>query len=244
MALTTIYVVRHGFRSNWDPDVTVPPPPPTGITGDPSLSNHGREQAEELAQFVASLQPPVQAIISSPFYRCVETARPSALATGLPVHLDNGVAEWYSRSRVTHPSPASPEVLQQFFPDIAIAKDYEPTVVPSTEGETYQELEQRCAKALAQLIDRFSDREAILICTHAATKIVIGRALLNDPNLMVRAGTCSIDKYTLNGNQWTIEWNGLTSFLSMGEERHWDFEQGDYALLDAPAQSAKEHPPN
>lgn len=53
-------------------------PTPTGIPSDPQLASYGVTQAEQLAQKVASLDPPPEAIYSSPFYRCLQTIKPSA----------------------------------------------------------------------------------------------------------------------------------------------------------------------
>ncbi|KAA6412089.1 MAG: phosphoglycerate mutase [Lasallia pustulata] len=81
MVLTTIYLTRHGFRVNW----TLNPatgeyhtnvPSPTRIPSDPPLAAYGVEQATQLAARVATLDPPVGAVYSSPFYRCLETLRP------------------------------------------------------------------------------------------------------------------------------------------------------------------------
>jgi transcription factor C subunit 7 len=49
---------------------------PTGIPSDPALTGYGEKQAEELANHILTLQPPVDAIYSSPFYRCLQTIKP------------------------------------------------------------------------------------------------------------------------------------------------------------------------
>lgn len=34
-------------------------------------------------------------LFSSPFYRCLQTTQPLAKATGMPIHCEHGIAEWY-----------------------------------------------------------------------------------------------------------------------------------------------------
>lgn len=58
-------------------------------------------------------------------------------------------------------------------------EEYEPVIRPSVNGETIEQLHDRTAYALHRVIEQ-ADREgvkAIIICTHAATLIAVGRAL-------------------------------------------------------------------
>ncbi|KAB8238320.1 phosphoglycerate mutase family protein [Aspergillus alliaceus] len=114
----------------------------------------------------------------------------------LDVRIENGVGEWFGpTSFFDHPSPASPSTLKTHFPTI-LASDpeanYNPHLFPSTRGETIAQLHDRLATALAGIIADVdaeisaleasqspSERtsKAILICSHAAPLIAIGRAL-------------------------------------------------------------------
>lgn len=49
---------------------------PTGIPTDPPLTSKGVQQSKELAKYLSSLEPPVDVIYSSPFYRCLQTLKP------------------------------------------------------------------------------------------------------------------------------------------------------------------------
>lgn len=91
---------------------------------------------------------------------------------------ENGIGEWYGLARFDHPSPAEPEHLKRLFPD-HLDEKYRPAIKPSVNGESIEELHDRTAYALHRLIEQ-SDKEgvkAIVLCTHAATLIAIGRAL-------------------------------------------------------------------
>lgn len=68
--------------------------------------------------------------------------------------------------------------MNKLFP--RYAKDYTPTIVPSVNGETIDDLHNRTAYALYRIIEQCDKDgvETILICTHAASLYAIGRALV------------------------------------------------------------------
>ncbi|KAG8961293.1 hypothetical protein FRC03_005551 [Tulasnella sp. 419] len=87
--LETVYIARHGFRLNW---VTTNWTSATGLPRDPPLASYGVDQAKELANYFLSLpedQRPT-AIYSSPYYRCLQTAAPTAAALKLPLYVEHG----------------------------------------------------------------------------------------------------------------------------------------------------------
>ena len=70
-----IYVVRHakaGDRADWEGDDRLRP-----------LSKPGRRQAEELAAWLK--KEPIDAVLSSPYVRCVQTLDPLAAQRKLPI---------------------------------------------------------------------------------------------------------------------------------------------------------------
>lgn len=122
--------------------------------------------------------------------------------SGLQVKGDNGLGEWYGLARFTHPSPASPILLNSLFP--AYDLDYKPSIIPSSSGESVLTLHDRCAYALEYVMSRedAADEEerAILICTHAASMIAIGRALTGHMPVDIcedvfKTHTCGITKF-------------------------------------------------
>ncbi|MCJ1475443.1 hypothetical protein MMC13_004105 [Lambiella insularis] len=214
MPLKTIYVVRHGYRSNWTTDpisgeTSSTVPSPTNIPSDPALSAYGVQQAAQLAELAKLLEPPVARIYTSPFFRCVQTITPFAeRLTNVPLICDRGLGEWYGTARFTHPSPAPLEILRKFFPTLMEKS----TLVPSANGESIAELHDRTAFAVTSIIaecdtDSAHAETAILICTHAATMISLGRVLtgimpedVNEQDF--HAYTCSISTFERKkGNQ-------------------------------------------
>jgi transcription factor C subunit 7 len=106
--------------------------------------------------------------------------------------------EWFGTSSFNHPSPASPAILQSLFPNIVHSdpeQHYSPEVIPSSHGETIIQLHDRLATTLAAIIARVDSEveifealqphsspmarssKAIMICSHAAPLIAMGRAL-------------------------------------------------------------------
>ncbi|KAL8700731.1 MAG: hypothetical protein Q9224_000828 [Gallowayella concinna] len=167
-------------------------PSPTNIPSDPPLAAYGVEQSYELAEALVKLDPAIDYVYSSPFYRCLQTVEPAIKKLGpdIKVRADNGIGEWYGVASFNHPSPAPPAILKSLFPS-SFDETYRASIVPPTSGETIAQLHDRVANALTHIItsvdaESGTKETAILICTHAATLIAIGRTLTGcmpcDPN--------------------------------------------------------------
>lgn len=76
IVVAALFADNAKFRANWSAE-----PPRTHVSGrfppDTPLSSHGELQAEELGLHVAELEPKVDVIYTSPFYRCVQTIEPA-----------------------------------------------------------------------------------------------------------------------------------------------------------------------
>ncbi|ODA82788.1 hypothetical protein RJ55_01297 [Drechmeria coniospora] len=150
-------------------------------------------QSKELASHLVTLDPPIEAVYSSPFYRCLETLSPFVtlqlqkqeqgrtggrlVSETAMIRLERGIQEWFGSAPFDHPEPATADVLKTLFP--TINGEYRSVVSPSKRGETLAELQDRVAVALRAIIDR-CDAEgtrAVLLCSHAAVIIVLGRIL-------------------------------------------------------------------
>lgn len=239
MPLTTIYIARHGYRANWLPPPH--PPNPSGIDSDPPLAPHGVEQAKQLAAHVGLLpaDKKPQLILSSPFYRCVETSQPISRELGLPIAIERGVGEWFKKDRATKPEPGNYQLLGQFFPELGTPdewnRDTTVGVIPSLQGESPEEIFDRAQqfwKLFFPVMEKqFPHIERVLIVTHAATKIALAMSLLgklsvydavDDEGTLLKAGACSLDTFENHG-KWVLAVNGDCSFLEEGEEMNWNF---------------------
>lgn len=268
MTVKTIYIARHGYRSNWLP--TGPyPPPPTGVDSDVPLAKHGIDQAKELAHYIVSLDNQPELIFSSPFYRCIQTSEPIADILELPIQIERGLGEWYRPDRPIIPVAAPIETLEHFFPGKVNPK-WESISVVSDKGETEINLFKRCAdlwpKFIGKIENEYPNVETILIVTHAATKAALGMSLmgysnwkepLDEDGSIIRSGSCSLDKYEvhLTGSieageeyinvpftkrNWRMTMNGNAEFLSLGEEMNWDYRNAFEAGSDADIKLRKE----
>lgn len=100
---------------------------------------------------------------------------------------DPGFGEWYGASdRFEHPTSAEPAVLAALFPDeydagfaAAAASSSSSLAPPSRSGETIEQLHDRVAAAAEALVAT-CDAEGVrgvLLCSHAAVVIALGRVL-------------------------------------------------------------------
>lgn len=219
MSLEVIYVTRHGFRSAWSVNpstgnYTAYIRSPTGLPTDPALTSHGVEQANDLATYLLDVDPPIEQVYSSPYYRCMQTIQPFVrnlrrsrtqssgdVSERLPkIRVDLGLSEWYGLAHFEHPSSAPLDKLQGFFPELD--PHYTSNPAPSTRGESLPQLHERVARVIDSIIKR-SEQEghrAILLCTHAAVVIALGRVLTGDSEKDFGAFTCGLSKYRRQGS--------------------------------------------
>ncbi|ODN90239.1 transcription factor C subunit 7 [Cryptococcus wingfieldii CBS 7118] len=210
--LEYIYVCRHGFRSNWvDPAIKTGP---TGMNRDPPLAAHGLDQSAHLASYLSSPSrtapyPTPEIVFTSPFYRCVQTALPTAQALGLVLgegedglHLEHGLSEWYSPvypSTGLHPRPGPPSSLIPHFPPGSINPTYSSTYYPSRKGESLKELHERMEGFLNAWVGRvegeYPEVRCVVVFMHAASLIAFGRALTGDRGMEIVAGCASTSLY-------------------------------------------------
>ncbi|KAM0255553.1 hypothetical protein ACHAQJ_005624 [Trichoderma viride] len=318
MPLETIYVVRHGVKCALDP-LTPPCTADNGVTRlralvltfaivnassglvgiavDPALTAHGVDQSRQLGRHLMTLDPPVEAVYSSPYYRCLQTitpfvelqqqqqqqpnqarseneeshgglvsnSDPPSVAT-TTIRPEHGLCEWFGSAPFEHPGPASPSVLKPLFP--AFDESYVSAQHPPKRGETLAQLQARLTATMQSIIDHCDaqDRRAVVLCTHAAVVIMLGRILTGFfPETVdtddFRAFTCGLSVYRRrlvhqddDGSQakgnltekesgpsvvvggWSCEANSDCSFLPCGEERGWKFA-GDEEFPDTGSMS-------
>ncbi|KAJ7070987.1 histidine phosphatase superfamily [Mycena amicta] len=249
-----IYIARHGFRMNW---VNTSWKSASGLPRDPPLAAYGEEQAKELAAYFLTLphdQRPTL-IFSSPYYRCLQTSAPTASALAVPLLVEHGIAEWYSPvtpGTGLHPRPVAASSLVQFFPD-SIDPSWTSVYFPPRIGEDVAEVHNRAAKVLDVFIPAveraYPGHERILLVSHAATVIVLARALLGEPTLPLRVGCCSLtevvrkpDGAVLGG--WQAKRLVDGAHLVQGTSRDWGFEDievADGRVVDDPGVPGTEH---
>ncbi|KAG2184932.1 hypothetical protein INT43_000845 [Umbelopsis isabellina] len=216
--LKEIYIVRHGYRMDWENPGALSP---TQLPHDPELFSIGKQQAAETAEFLKD--KPITAIYSSPFYRCLESAKPTANALSKPIYVEYGIGEWYGTTRDFYPLPAKIDRLKELFSEIDTS--YEPVLSAPTGSETMRQVHERVQLAMDKLVEKLdTQHERVVLFGHAASVICCVRALLEDWNYYVNAGTCSISKLErTEEGKWNLIMNGSTDHLSQGNLRSWMF---------------------
>jgi transcription factor C subunit 7 len=104
-------------------------------------------------------------------------------------------------------------------------ESYKPTIKPSVNGESIAELHDRTAYALHRIIEQ-ADKEgvrAIVLCTHAATLIAIGRVLTGEvpddtSDEDFKPFTCGVSTFVRREGKESIEtgvetWAGPESLI-------------------------------
>jgi transcription factor C subunit 7 len=154
------------------------------------------------------VDPPIDQVYSSPYYRCLQTISPFISehnagrnkASKLNIRVEPGLSEWYGRAHFEHPTSAPLNDLSVLFADLDA--NYVSSAAPHRHGESISQLYERIAACIQAIILR-SDQEgkkAVLICTHAAVVIALGRILTGKVPEDVSVGdfaafTCGLSVY-------------------------------------------------
>jgi broad specificity phosphatase PhoE len=159
--------------------------------GDYPLTDAGRLQAAAAARRLAARG--IDAIISSPLRRALDTAAAVGAAAGLPVHVDEDLTEtdfghWEGLS-FAEAAARWPAELQAW---LASADAAPPG------GESFGAVGSRVHGALSRLLDRYPRRTVVLVSHVTPIQVLACRALLAPPAALFRmqldvASLCEID---------------------------------------------------
>lgn len=168
MALTRIYLIRHGATILTAEDRFA------GATDVP-LSDEGRTQAGRLAQRLKGL--PMAAVYASPLGRTMETAHILSAPHSLEVNPRDGLREishghWEQLTRAE---------VEQKFPTEAAAWDEDPFTFAPTGGESGLAVTARALPALLDIV-RHHEGESVIVVSHKATiRLLLSSLLGFDP---------------------------------------------------------------
>ena len=134
---------------------------------DPPLSPLGHEQARATAAALADQG--IDLILSSPYCRVIQTCQPLAQATGLPVCIEDGLAEF-----AHHPGTIQPSAARvAYFPEVD--EDYVPmhrTTTPAGGAETDCEYMRRML-LMARLVPHHHAGKTVAMFSHAASVALV-----------------------------------------------------------------------
>jgi transcription factor C subunit 7 len=126
------------------------------------------------------IEPPVDHVYSSPYYRCLQTIAPfvaarcaSSNSNNTPtvhaapddddddgdapatrIRVEPGLSEWFGLAPWEHPSPAPLARLRELFPRIDAAYAPDVPIAPPRHGESLAGLHDRVAAAMDVLVQR------------------------------------------------------------------------------------------
>jgi len=169
---TGIWLIRHG-ESTWNADGLI-----QGHCDTPGLTAAGRAQAEELATSLPLSR--IGSLFSSDLRRAVQTARPLAAATGLPIRTDERLRERALGPFEGLPTATLTPEVTGVFDGTVVDPD---AAVPGM--ESLRDVLRRVSEFLAILGDEVGDGD-IAVVTHGGALRML-RAALNDHPLAMLA---------------------------------------------------------
>ena len=205
MNATNVLLVRHG-QSKGNAERRF-----GGHTATP-LSARGRNQAEATARTLKSES--ITAIYSSDLARAMETAKPLANMTGLPV---NGTSAFRERSVGVMEGLTFEDAAQQHPEQYAalLRRDFEYVL---TGGESYRQLLDRARQKLDEVIEEHRGGR-IAVFSHTGTICILAlhfMGALDAPELKpvwISSANCGITKFELRDD-------GFVRVLVVNDTRH------------------------
>ncbi|EGD55776.1 histidine phosphatase family protein [Gordonia neofelifaecis] len=150
--------------------------------GNPELTDLGRSQAAAAgARIGCGALGPIDAVLSSPLTRTVETARAAADALGLEVEVCDGLIEtdfgaWEGLT-FREAAESDPQLHRSWLGD--------PAVAPPG-GESFAAVGERIATTRADIVSRFPGRTVLAVSHVTPIKTMLRQALTVGPELLFR----------------------------------------------------------
>ncbi|MEU1792405.1 bifunctional RNase H/acid phosphatase [Streptomyces sparsogenes] len=193
-APATLVLLRHGETA------LTPEKRFSGSGGsDPRLSPVGRRQAELVAAALAA-RGTIQAVVSSPLTRCVETAEAVAARLDLDVRIEEGLREtdFGAWEGLTFGE------VRERYPDDLQAWLTSSKTAPTGGGESFATVARRVALARDKLVARYAGRTVLLVTHVTPIKTLVRLALGAPPEALFRmeisAASLSALAYYADGN--------------------------------------------
>lgn len=214
-----LYLVRHAESEN-------NARPIEQRVEDPSITELGHRQAEHLARWMESL--PIDALITSPVRRALQTTRYIASATGSHVHVwadvfeEGGIFRGHGPEAIEGGPGLSRQQVIEHVVDSSDRCTLDETILDdgwwgSRKRETPDEAHQRAANVKQRLVDTFgSSGSSVVAVIHADFKRRMLSHLLGDPVDLLFLGrlrNTGVTKIDFDGDLWSLEWFNSISHL-------------------------------
>lgn len=165
---TTLVLVRHGVTPH-----TTGRKFSGGLGGDnPALSEEGRAQIAEAAEWLTELRGHISVVVSSPVRRTRESAEIIAAKLGLPVEEEPGFAEMefgdWDGMTFTEVGEKDKDGLEAWFADMAASP-------PG--GESFLTVKARVLEALARLLKKHAGKTVVVVSHVTPIKTLVAHAV-------------------------------------------------------------------
>jgi probable phosphoglycerate mutase len=166
--VTTLVLVRHGATPH-----TADKRFSGGLAGsNPGLSDDGRAQVREVADWLAPIGAAVETVVSSPVRRARESAEIVAERLGLGVVEEPAFAEMefgaWDGLTIEQVGEQHPEELQRWLDDLDVAPGG---------GESFRAVEKRVLAGLARLVEEYAGKTLIVVAHVTPIKTVVAHAV-------------------------------------------------------------------
>jgi ribonuclease H / adenosylcobalamin/alpha-ribazole phosphatase len=167
--VTTLVLVRHGATVH-----TAAKRFSGGLaSSNPGLSDEGRAQVREVADWLAPLGAAIDAVVTSPVRRTVESAQILATRLELPLVEEPGFAEMEFGSwdglTFAEVQARQPEEIEAWLGSLDVA--------PGGGGETFHEVEARVLAGLARVLERYAGRTVAVVSHVTPIKTLVAHAV-------------------------------------------------------------------
>lgn len=221
-----VYFVRHGLRT--DHELHGVEKARDLEANDPPLSEEGHKQTRELGVWFKGRH--LQYIVSSPFLRCLQTARSVAQEVGLPIKVERGImealCEFTAAPRLGFDQPGDLD----FDVDPSYTSQCMPTF-PESLSETYE----RAGDVVRTLVETLEGD--ILFIGHEYTAIAGTRSLLRKTETEMPLGCPTTGVFHLtrcsdkgNNQDWNLVENAAIKHLSDPVKAFLGVEENEVAL--------------
>jgi ribonuclease H / adenosylcobalamin/alpha-ribazole phosphatase len=167
--VTTLVLVRHGATVH-----TAAKRFSGGLaSSNPGLSDEGRAQVREVADWLTPLGAAIEAVVASPVRRTVESAQILAARLDLPLVEEPGFAEMefgtWDGLTFAEVHDRQPEALAAWLNALDVA--------PAGGGETFLEVEARVVAGLGRVLERYSGKTVAVVSHVTPIKTLVAHAV-------------------------------------------------------------------
>jgi ribonuclease H / adenosylcobalamin/alpha-ribazole phosphatase len=166
--MTTLVLVRHGATSH-----TAQKRFSGGLaSSNPGLSEEGRAQVREVADWLAPLGEAVEVVVSSPVRRCRESAEIVAERLGLSLVEEPGFAEMefgtWDGLTFEEVREQQPDQLERWLGNLDVA---------AGGGESFREVEKRVLAGLGRVLEQYAGKTLIVVSHVTPIKTLVAHAV-------------------------------------------------------------------